>query len=691
MKKLTKNFIAFTLSEMMIVLLILSVISAATIPSITQRNEVKPRKTSSNWIFDYYYNKGYFYYSNDYANISDVIIGYKDIARNINSSTTKTTLVNAGKNASLRLVRPVYTMDKVYAGRTFEGRSSIAFFNSDGIYQGSIGNDSNRNIAIGKDIFKNTSVSSASNGVYIGGEVAKNLHNVTDGAGGIKTVDNNVVIGYRAVSINPSIANSYSSLQSENVVIGSNIYGSPLASGNIILGAYAATTNYFSGVGSYATSHNDTIAIGTYSLYESQYSDSSINVGYLSGSNATGTRFNNSINIGYYSGYVTRHDSGYSAINVGWEAGSEVSSMYGYSINIGKCASYNSSRLAGINIGAYANYNNSLSSSTSYFAPIINIGAYAGAYPKDYSIDKNTINIGAYAGYASYGNGDINIGYYAGYNYTKKPFDQDLNIKIGRFAGASAGSSTQDIRFAVMIGDYAGYGLKNSYNSVLIGRYAGYNFVSPGGSVIIGCYGLTEIKNARKMCIGGNYPGDKGGFAKEGNTVSTMITPYYSSAMWNKTEIFLLAKHVVNYQGSMSAFSDRTLKENIVKSRYGIDKLRKINIYQYNFKGEKDTKIGVIAQELQSVYPKAVSTASNGYLSVNSDWIIYSMVQALKDVDKAVIGLQNELNINIRYINNLSDKLCSINNKLDKLSQNNQINNKRLAEIDVILNKMERK
>ena len=67
------------------------------------------------------------------------------------------------------------------------------------------------------------------------------------------------------------------------------------------------------------------------------------------------------------------------------------------------------------------------------------------------------------------------------------------------------------------------------------------------------------------------------------------------------------------------------------------------------------------------------------------------MVQALKDVDNAVLGLQKELNINIRYIKNLSVKLCLIEKKLDKLSKNNQTNKKLLAEIDVILSKMERK
>ena len=102
MKKLTKNFIAFTLSEMMIVLLILSVISAATLPSITQRNEVKPSVISSRWSFDYKYNKGYFYKTGSNSDSTDVIVGFP----NLGSATAahKSLLQTNNKNASLRLM-----------------------------------------------------------------------------------------------------------------------------------------------------------------------------------------------------------------------------------------------------------------------------------------------------------------------------------------------------------------------------------------------------------------------------------------------------------------------------------------------------------------------------------------------------------------------------------------------------------
>ena len=663
MKNLTKNFIAFTLSEMMIVLLILSVISAATLPSITQRSEVKPRKTSSKWVFDKRYNKGYFYQTGSNSASTDVVIGF-DISDA--TAAQKAALQTANKNAALRLVRPSYILSKVYYGR-----SSIAFFDSNGAYQGGIGNDASRNLTIGKDVVKDAQTTTNLNSIYIGQEAAKRVKNYHSGT---------TVIGYRAASVDPNYG-AYSTLGSSSVVIGSNIFGSAIGERNVILGAYATSTTDTTNPS--PTKHIDTVAIGAYSMYEPTYSTSVVNVGYFAGSETTGGYFNNTINLGAYAGSKTSYVGGdYPGVNIGYKSGANIEYLYGNAVNVGSFASYDS-YANGINIGYYANYANRRIGSGDI---PINIGAYAGAKPDTYSFD-DVINIGAFAGYASDSNGDINIGYHAGSDDSGQPYP---NIRIGRFAGAA--SNSQHVHtYAVMIGDYAGYGVDYSPNSVLIGRYAGYSsYISSGGFVIVGCYGLTNISGAKKMCIGGIYPGSKGPFSSNG-PVSTMITPYYSSAMWTKTEIFLLAKNVVSYGGTLTQFSDKALKENIVKTKYGIDKLRQVNIYQYNFKGEKDTKIGVIAQELQNIYPKAVSKASNGYLSVNSDWILFSMVQALKDVDNAVLGLQKELNINIRYIKNLSVKLCSIEKKLDRLSKNNQTNKKLLAEIDVILSKMERK
>ena len=65
---------------------------------------------------------------------------------------------------------------------------------------------------------------------------------------------------------------------------------------------------------------------------------------------------------------------------------------------------------------------------------------------------------------------------------------------------------------------------------------------------------------------------------------------------------------------ALAAFSDKRLKENIVP----VGKLDNgLTVYLFNFKGEKQKQIGLIAQEVKEVIPEAVFEGENGYLMVD--------------------------------------------------------------------------
>lgn len=63
-----------------------------------------------------------------------------------------------------------------------------------------------------------------------------------------------------------------------------------------------------------------------------------------------------------------------------------------------------------------------------------------------------------------------------------------------------------------------------------------------------------------------------------------------------------------------TAFSDERLKENI-KSVGKLD--NGLNVYSYNFKGSPKTEIGLIAQEVIQLHPRAVHKDPSGYLKVD--------------------------------------------------------------------------
>ena len=159
---------------------------------------------------------------------------------------------------------------------------------------------------------------------------------------------------------------------------------------------------------------------------------------------------------------------------------------------------------------------------------------------------------------------------------------------------------------------------------------------------------------------------------------------------YNKSSIVLYAGKV--YGGSiLRAYSDKRLKENIVPVKHSIDKVRKINVYQYNMKNDssKDPKIGVIAQELKEIYPQAVSMFNN-YFTVNSDWIFFATVRAIKDLDEIVQNVQKELDLAKLKFNNLLVRVNKLEVRMNNISNSNRTLILKLNEIEQA-KKMERK
>jgi len=66
--------------------------------------------------------------------------------------------------------------------------------------------------------------------------------------------------------------------------------------------------------------------------------------------------------------------------------------------------------------------------------------------------------------------------------------------------------------------------------------------------------------------------------------------------------------------GAISLFSDSRLKENIKPA----GKIDDVNVYTYNYKGDKTSRFGVMAQELKTTkYADAVSVHESGYYQVD--------------------------------------------------------------------------
>ena len=86
--------------------------------------------------------------------------------------------------------------------------------------------------------------------------------------------------------------------------------------------------------------------------------------------------------------------------------------------------------------------------------------------------------------------------------------------------------------------------------------------------------------------------------------------------------------------GDVEVQSDSRLKSNIVSLGSTLAKLLQIDGKYYEIKGKQ--KIGVLAQEIQEVFPELVSEDDNEMLAVNYQGLVPILINALKEQDKII-------------------------------------------------------
>ena len=101
----------------------------------------------------------------------------------------------------------------------------------------------------------------------------------------------------------------------------------------------------------------------------------------------------------------------------------------------------------------------------------------------------------------------------------------------------------------------------------------------------------------------------------------------------------------VAVQGEISINSDIRLKTNIVSLGSTLVSLMKLDGKRYNMISDNndDFQIGLLAQEVQKVFPELVIEDSQGILSVNYQALIPVLVNALKEIDANYNELEKEL------------------------------------------------
>ena len=700
MKEKFKNFIAFTLSEMMIVLLIFSVLTAATLPAITTRKEnPNPNISSSggdeSGLIWKEADDGSIFYDYTGSNPKEVVI---NSSRSINSLAVMSgELRNVG--AAVFLTSPSTPTAGSKVGINSYGNSTIEFATG-GSNSGRIALDTLPSIFVGFD-----------NTLSQEGSVIDNAYSTLIG----RSLGGTTVKALGSTMIGTDTGNSItggSATDEYSVFIGNNIPLYQTSEKQVVIDSSSTGNNV-----TFASNSSESVLIGQNVAYN-LVPRNSVVMGARAGYSATKFSANNSIDdviIGKGASYTNKMLTAESVI-IGAYAGS-----CNYAVNFG--------RRGNVMIGSRA-------FSGKFYD--VAIGPYAGYIEKNPSatVKPATVKIGFYAAYGVRGSAEtVYIGSYSG-SIAAANADANAGASQAVFIGKSAGNSSSAMG-SIGIGEYAlGVGIsRESGFNVCIGKkacssiYAPFSYSTAIGTEVMGpvnngseihqknlligsaCYASAGGSNwSNNTCIGngdvipvinsgldvvyatGSY--SLWGYRSSVNysTAHTIIIPSMKNdpTSYNKSSIVLYAGKV--YGGSiLRAYSDKRLKENIVPVKHSIDKVRKINIYQYNMKNDssKDPKIGVIAQELKEIYPQAVSMFNN-YFTVNSDWIFFATVRAIKDLDEIVQNVQKELDLAKLKFNNLLVRVNKLEVRMNNISNSNRTLILKLNEIEQA-KKMERK
>ena len=150
----------------------------------------------------------------------------------------------------------------------------------------------------------------------------------------------------------------------------------------------------------------------------------------------------------------------------------------------------------------------------------------------------------------------------------------------------------------------------------------------------------TNFSNNTSGSGGGGSSG--GGSSGGGGTVMNQ---------WNETpDLLFTAKSVQSVAGIMiangfSTRSDIKLKNNInnlsLNEKEHLDKINKLIPKSYNLNSNNKYSFGLIAQEVEKIYPHMVHTGADGYKSISYEELIPLLLLQTNNLERKIEELKN--------------------------------------------------
>ena len=707
----------FTLAEMMVVMLILSIVLAAMAPVMTTRNKTDQ---SSPWHYTEDGSNAYFgpgdsqvaYIGGNFENVPFDLQNTRLLIRTGTSGNyNHITFAKGDSGASATEVGRLYMdTDNILLGKgtnSLTGTNNLAL-GHDSLAALTTGED---NTAIGNDSL--SKLTTGKNNISVG---RNSLNSSLNG-------ENNTAIGLNALSKNVS--------GKWNIAIGNNAFANSSGGGsNVIIGGDAmsesegATNNNNVAIGVQAlmkSSGTNNVAIGANAMAESDGSttsySSNIAIGYealmhykgsnnvaigdnANNSSVTPLSFDNTVAIGHLSkataansvalGYNAAASSSVggsssTALGSSSEASGANSTAVGYSSTarntsstaLGSNAHVEGAYAIALGSGTIANSSNSIVIGSNSYAADIAMNSIAMGYDaKGYSansiaIGDSTEVLGSYSIAIGHNAKANNFNTIAIGDSACENVQGQNKICIGKNSGPRAGDNwakSTDTVERIFIGGRSKYNdgpavleIHNGTSGSQVissGRGLANSLVVINGALLVKGGIISSIPTA-----GDRRFADASGNVLMVGSTSGQLEPIgldWTGASDQVSTIYGSEEHGVFIDPNFGTpFSDRRLKYVGTEFTSGLDKIRELKVFNYTFK--KDEKkiphVGVIAQDLKKIFPDAVKKGVDGFLTIRMEDMFYAMINAIKELDAKYQAQEKRINELEKRIQKLEAKI----------------------------------
>jgi trimeric autotransporter adhesin len=145
----------------------------------------------------------------------------------------------------------------------------------------------------------------------------------------------------------------------------------------------------------------------------------------------------------------------------------------------------------------------------------------------------------------------------------------------------------------------------------------------------------------------------------------------------------------INASGSVRAAgvaltSDQRFKKDIKTLNFSLEKILSIRGVEYNWRQNEFPErhfndrhqIGVIAQEVEKVYPEVVDTNQDGFKSVNYPALVAPMIEAVKSLYSKILGHDEKILQLQREVASVQSENAELKSRLEKIEK--QLNSKQV-------------